>query len=71
MFGMQPGSRIDNMGHLGGALGGAMTAFFIGPRLSERRVGLSGRSLIVDEPLLRLPGAMKASRRDKGRRRLQ
>lgn len=62
-LGLQPGSRIDNMGHLGGLVGGAITAFLIGPRLSERRLPSSGGSFVVDAPLLRLPGVMKTPAR--------
>jgi len=31
-FGMTPGSRIDNFGHLGGFLGGLAISFLVGPR---------------------------------------
>ena len=38
-------SRIDNWGHLGGLLGGALAAFLLGPQF---RVGVAGR--LVDDP---------------------
>jgi rhomboid protease GluP len=31
-IGLQPGSRIDNFGHLGGVIGGAILAWFLCPR---------------------------------------
>ena len=52
---------IDNMGHLGGLLGGAATAALFGPRL---RFDWTGR--VRDEPLVRLPRgplARRAARR--------
>jgi len=55
-LGFTPGSRIDNMGHLGGLLGGAACAYAFGPRLSERH----GR--LVDQPLLR-PMATRSRQR--------
>lgn len=33
LIGFMPGSRIDNWGHIGGMLGGALLAWRIGPRL--------------------------------------
>lgn len=48
-LGMPAGARIDNMGHLGGLIGGGTCAFFFGPRL--RRVGRR----TLDEPLVRIP----------------
>lgn len=50
-FGALPGSRIDQLGHLGGFLGGAACSFAFGPRLRRSRF-IGGA---VDEPLLRLP----------------
>ena len=63
-LGMQPGARIDNMGHLGGLLGGAACSFLFGPRL---RVGFS-RTGVVDEPLVRLPRGPLARRRRRAAR---
>ena len=60
-FGLSPGSNIDNLGHLGGFLGGAAAGVIFGPRL--RRLPYTGGLLLVDEPLVRLPWD------DKGRRR--
>ena len=34
VIGFMPGSRIDNWGHLGGLLGGALLAWRIGPRIA-------------------------------------
>lgn len=44
-------SRIDNMGHLGGLLGGAAACYFIGPRYRRRRppyTGLENKPLFPD-----------------------
>ena len=35
LIGFMPGSRIDNWGHIGGMLGGALLAWRIGPRLAR------------------------------------
>lgn len=45
---------IDNWAHIGGAVGGAAMAYFIGPRLYLTDVPHGGR-LVVDRPILRLP----------------
>ena len=37
LIGFLPGSRIDNWGHIGGMLGGAILAWRIGPRLARPR----------------------------------
>jgi len=51
MFGLLV-HNIDNWGHIGGLLGGAASAFLLGPRLVvERPVGTK-RNRIVDRPLL-------------------
>ncbi|CAM9239508.1 unnamed protein product [Choristocarpus tenellus] len=58
MLGMSS-RQIDNMGHLGGFLGGAAVAYIIGPRLSRRLNPFTGESYLVNEqrqfasPLLR------------------
>ena len=64
-MGMSPGSRIDNMGHLGGLLGGATCSFLFGPRLCANRF----LGTVVDEPLLRLPQGPFTQRKAPGRRR--
>ena len=64
-MGMSPGSRIDNMGHLGGLLGGATCSFLFGPRLRANRF----LGTVVDEPLLRLPQGPFTQRKAPGRRR--
>ncbi|CAM9469077.1 unnamed protein product [Laminaria digitata] len=49
-------SQIDNMGHLGGFLGGALVTFLIGPRLRRRLNPFTNEPYIVDEsPKLSLP----------------
>jgi membrane associated rhomboid family serine protease len=45
---------IDNWAHLGGALGGAAMAYYIGPRLYMTHVPEAGQA-VVDIPLFRLP----------------
>ena len=60
-MGMQARS-IDNMGHLGGLLGGAACSFLFGPRLLANPY----TGAIVDKPLLQLPGS---GRRQRGRGR--
>ncbi|CBJ29253.1 conserved unknown protein [Ectocarpus siliculosus] len=42
-------SQIDNMGHLGGFLGGAAMTFLIGPRFKRRLNPYTGQPYIVDE----------------------
>ena len=67
-LGLQPGSRIDNMGHLGGLFGGAAASFLIGPRLSQRRLP-GGGTIIVDKPLVQMPrpdASQRARKRPKG-----
>lgn len=57
-LGLAPGSNIDNMGHLGGLVGGAAAAYAFGPRL---RLDALGRAR--DAPLIRLPNGPIARRR--------
>ena len=57
-IGFAPGSMIDNMGHLGGALGGAAAAYAVGPRMRRSAFGYA-----VDEPRVRLPEAKRKRRR--------
>lgn len=57
-IGMRAGSMIDHAGHLGGLVGGAAATYVIGPRLRRSVAGF-----IVDEPLVRLPGADGTARR--------
>jgi len=61
-MGMQARS-IDNMGHLGGLLGGAACSFLFGPRLLANPY----TGTIVDEPLLQLPGSGRRLRRGSGK----
>jgi len=53
-LGMSPGSRIDNLAHLGGFLGGCACAYLFGPRLVRRRFG-SSLSRLFDEPIWTFP----------------
>ncbi|EKX32426.1 hypothetical protein GUITHDRAFT_166710 [Guillardia theta CCMP2712] len=55
IIGLAPGSNIDNWGHIGGAIGGAVVAYLIGPNLKVKR-SLTGQ-VLVDEPLVSLPGS--------------
>lgn len=52
-MGMSPGSRIDNFGHLGGLVGGAMFAYLVGPRLVETQ-GREGKRVLADVPLYKI-----------------
>jgi membrane associated rhomboid family serine protease len=54
MFGLLPGSGIDNWGHFGGFLGGAAVAYLVGPNLVPMRS--MGGTYLVDRPLLPLFG---------------
>jgi hypothetical protein len=48
----------DNFGHLGGAIGGAMMAYYFGPRLYLASLPTSMDSnavVVVDKPIMRLP----------------
>lgn len=50
--------RVDNWGHLGGAMGGAAMAYYFGPRLFLANLPTGeGRdeTVIVDKPIARLP----------------
>jgi len=49
---------IDNWGHIGGALGGAVMAFYVGPRLYMTDLPGGGR-MVVDRPLIRLPRSIE------------
>ena len=59
LIGFFPGSRIDNWGHIGGMLGGALLAWRIGPRLARPSApvrGLRELAKLDRNPLrLRLP----------------
>lgn len=44
--------RIDNMGHLGGFVGGIACAFLFGPRITIAVDPYSGRQFAVNRPLL-------------------
>jgi membrane associated rhomboid family serine protease len=50
---------IDNWAHLGGALGGAAMAYLFGPRLYLTELPESGRQILVDRPVVRLPRAVE------------
>jgi membrane associated rhomboid family serine protease len=47
--------RVDNWGHLGGAIGGAMAAYYFGPRLYLAPLPGTESVTVVDKPILRLP----------------
>mmetsp|Transcript_14956 Transcript_14956/g.36723 ORF Transcript_14956/g.36723 Transcript_14956/m.36723 type:complete len:415 (-) Transcript_14956:859-2103(-) len=47
--------RVDNYGHLGGAIGGAMMAYYFGPRLFLAPIPGTESVVVVDKPILRLP----------------
>lgn len=54
---------VDNWSHLGGALGGAATAYLFGPRLMVKEMTPNGGRAaltIVDNPILRLPRSLEA-----------
>jgi Rhomboid family len=53
---------VDNWSHLGGALGGAATAYLFGPRLMVKETTSNGGGAltIVDNPILRLPRSLEA-----------
>lgn len=60
-FGMgMNGGRIDNWGHLGGLVGGALFAYLAGPRLIPAR-GPNGRIVLVDVPLIKQAAAESKS----------
>ena len=46
---------VDNWGHLGGAIGGGLMAYYFGPRLYLAELPGEGGTTIVDKPILRLP----------------
>ena len=50
---------VDNWGHLGGAIGGAVMSYYFGPRLFLAELPDGGRT-IVDKPILRLPRAIES-----------
>ena len=50
---------VDNWGHLGGALGGAVMAYYFGPRLYLAELPGGGRA-VVDKPILRLPRSLES-----------
>mmetsp|Transcript_18909 Transcript_18909/g.47525 ORF Transcript_18909/g.47525 Transcript_18909/m.47525 type:complete len:93 (+) Transcript_18909:198-476(+) len=47
-FGMTPGSRVDNFGHLGGFLGGLVISFLVGPRYKTIGYDRSGRYVALE-----------------------
>lgn len=49
---------VDNWSHLGGALGGALSAYLFGPRLMVGDTPTGART-IVDKPILRLPKVLE------------
>lgn len=50
---------VDNWGHLGGAIGGAVMTYYFGPRLYLAELPGGGR-MIVDKPILRLPRSIES-----------
>ena len=46
LIGLIPGSRIDNWGHLGGAVAGAAMGYLIGPNLVRAGFGYADRPLV-------------------------
>ena len=56
MIGFLPGSRIDNWGHIGGMLGGALLAWRIGPRIKLVAVSNADKRVVaaLDSNPLRL-----------------
>lgn len=46
-IGIMPGSRIDNVGHLGGLVSGAVCGFLAGPRLMQTKHGF-----VIDAPII-------------------
>jgi hypothetical protein len=58
IFGLaSPG--IDNWGHIGGALGGALMAYYVGPKLFVAQLP-NGARMIVDKPTFRLPRVIES-----------
>jgi hypothetical protein len=51
---------IDNWGHLGGAIGGAVMAYYFGPRLFLTELPNEGGRIVVDKPVYRLPRVYEA-----------
>lgn len=49
-------NSIDQWAHLGGAIGGAIMAFFFGPRLYYTKTP-NGKTAVVDRPFWRVPAA--------------
>ncbi|KAG7353597.1 rhomboid family protein [Nitzschia inconspicua] len=50
---------VDNWGHLGGALGGALMSYYFGPRLYLAEWPNDGGRVIVDKPVMRLPPTLE------------
>ncbi|KAL3902776.1 MAG: hypothetical protein SGILL_010701 [Bacillariaceae sp.] len=50
---------IDNWAHLGGGIGGAVMAYYFGPRLFLAQLPDEGGMVVVDKPILRLPPAIE------------
>lgn len=58
IFGLaSPG--IDNWGHIGGAMGGALMAYYVGPKLFIARLP-NGTRMVVDKPTFRLPRVIES-----------
>jgi hypothetical protein len=53
---------IDNWAHIGGAVGGAITAYYLGPRLymTDLPSDQGGIRIMVDRPIVRLPSYFEA-----------
>ncbi|CEM05545.1 unnamed protein product [Vitrella brassicaformis CCMP3155] len=55
VYGLLPGSRIDNFGHLGGFVGGLAVSYLTGPRVDYRYVGDGYWRLYRARPIIDLP----------------
>lgn len=53
-------SQIDNWGHVGGLLGGAVVAYYTGPRLYLCQDAPNEQSVLIDRPFIRAPKYLEA-----------
>lgn len=65
--GLMPGSRIDNLGHLGGLTCGWVCGYMVGPKLVPSKTG----PFIVDKPLVQLPPLLGGGPRAQKKRQQQ